>query len=298
MSLFAPTSAGDAGSLQPRTLFGYEILEQIGEGAGSIIYAASNVQTKQIYALKHVTRKTDKHIRFIEQLESEFDVGRKVLHPNLRRVFDYQVRKTLLGKVTEAALIMELLEGTPLDQNLPRAMTAMVRCFIETGQALEAMHQAGYLHCDLKPNNILLSREGRVKVIDLGQACIIGTKKARIQGTPDYIAPEQVKCLPVTVRTDIYNLGATMYWALSTRKLPTLFTIKKGENSLLVDDMIPAPHMINPLVPESLSNFVMECVRVNPRKRPADMSEVIRRLETINHGIQRDTAPAKNFGAA
>ena len=106
MSLFTPTSAGDAGSLRPRTLFGYEILEQIGEGAGSTIYAASNTQTKQIYALKHVTRKTDKHIRFIEQLESEFDVGRKVLHPNLRRVFDYQVKKTLLGKVVEAALVM------------------------------------------------------------------------------------------------------------------------------------------------------------------------------------------------
>jgi serine/threonine-protein kinase len=298
MSLFSPTSAGDPASPPPRQLFGYEIIEQIGEGAGSVIYAVSNLQSKQIYALKHVTRKTDKHIRFIEQLQSEFDVARKVSHSNLRRVFDYQTKRTLLGKVTEAILVMELFDGVPLDQNLPRAMTAMVRCFIETGQALEAMHQAGYVHCDLKPNNILLSREGKVKVIDLGQACIINTKKARIQGTPDYIAPEQVKCLPVTVRTDIYNLGATMYWALSTRKLPTLFTIKKSENSLLVDDLIPAPHMINPLVPESLSNFVMECVRVNPRKRPADMAEVIRRLETIEHGIQRDTSAAKNFGAA
>jgi serine/threonine protein kinase len=298
MSLFSPSSISDLPASKTAQLFGYEVLEPIGEGAGSLIYAVSQPETKQIYALKHVVRKTDKHARFIEQLEAEFEVGRKVSHPALRRVIDYQAKKTLLGKVTEAALIMELFDGVPLDQSLPRAMTAMVNCFIATGSALEAMHQAGYVHCDLKPNNILLGRDGVVKVIDLGQACKIATKKARIQGTPDYIAPEQVKCLPVSVRTDIYNLGATMYWALSGRKLPTLFTIKRGENSMLVDDMIPAPHVINPLVPESLSNFVMECVRVNPRKRPADMSEVLRRLEAINQGIQRDTAPAKNVGVA
>jgi serine/threonine-protein kinase len=137
-----------------------------------------------------------------------------------------------------------------------------------------------------------------VKVIDLGQACRAGTKKQRIQGTPDYIAPEQVKLLPVSIRTDIYNLGATMYWALSGRKLPTLFTLKKGDNSILADDLIPSPRVVNPLVPESLSNFVMECVRINPKKRPADLGEVTRRLEIINHGIERDTGAARNFGAA
>jgi serine/threonine-protein kinase len=301
MSLFSHSSyaAADTGSGMPKqSLFGYEIIDQIGEGAGSIIYAVSHPETKQLYALKHVVRKTDKHARFIDQLEAEFEVGRKISHPNLRRVIDFQAKKTLLGKVTEAALVMELFDGVPLDVNLPRAMTQLVEVFIETGKALEAMHLAGFVHCDLKPNNILVSREFHVKVIDLGQACPVGTKKERIQGTPDYIAPEQVKCLPVSLRTDIYNLGATMYWALSGRKMPTLFTIKKGENSILADDLIPSPHVINPLVPQSLSNFVMECVRINPRKRPADMGEVVRRLEIIHHGIQRDTANARNFGAA
>jgi serine/threonine-protein kinase len=282
----------------PRALFGYEVIEQIGEGAGSTIYAVTHSETKQIYALKHVLRKTEKHVRFIEQLEEEFEVGRKVSHKNLRRVIDYRTKKTILGKVTEAVLVMELFDGTPLEFSLPRAMTAMVDIFIETGRALEALHLNGYVHCDLKPNNILVGRDGSVKVIDLGQACPIDTKKARIQGTPDYIAPEQVKCLPVTIRTDIFNLGATMYWALSGRKMPTLFTISKGENSILSDDLMAAPHMVNPVVPETLSSFVMECVRTSPRKRPADMGEVVRRLEIINHGIHRDTERARNFGAA
>jgi eukaryotic-like serine/threonine-protein kinase len=286
------------GNSMPQELFGYEILDNIGEGAGSTIYAVSHRETKQIYALKHVIRKTDKHARFIDQLESEFDVARKCNHPNLRRVIDYHTKKTLLGKITEAALVMELFDGQPLEVNLPRAMTAIIDCFADTGRALEAMHTAGFVHCDLKPNNILLSKEGHVKVIDLGQACPVGTKKERIQGTPDYISPEQVKLLPVTIQTDIYNLGATMYWALSGRKMPTLFTINKGENSLLSDDLIQAPHLINPIVPESLSNFTMECVRINPRKRPADMGEVVRRLDIINHVIQRDSAGARNMGVA
>ncbi|HVT90810.1 MAG TPA: serine/threonine-protein kinase [Tepidisphaeraceae bacterium] len=287
----------DSGA-KPTALFGYDIIENIGEGAGSTIYAVSHIQTKQLYALKHVIRKTDKHARFIEQLESEFEVGRKVNHPKLRRVVDYQTKKTMLGKITEAALIMELFDGLPLDVNLPRGMGQLLECFIQTGQALEAMHASGFVHCDLKPNNILLDRDFNVKVIDLGQGCPVGTKKDRIQGTPDYIAPEQVKCLPVTFQTDIYNLGATMYWALCGRKMPTLFTIQKGENSILSDDLIPGPHVVNPLVPESLSNFVMECVRINPKKRPADMQEVVRRLEIIQHVVERDAANARNFGAA
>jgi serine/threonine-protein kinase len=282
----------------PQVLFGYEVIQPIGEGAGSVIYVVSHAETKQIYALKHVVRKTDKHARFIEQLESEFEVGRKVSHPNLRRIIDFQAKKTLLGKITEAALVMELFDGQPLETSMPRAMTAMVDVFAETGKALEAMHNMGFVHCDLKPNNILLSKEGKVKVIDLGQACPVGTQKERIQGTPDYIAPEQVKLLPVTIRTDIYNLGATMYWALSGKKMPTLFTIQKGENSILSDELMAAPAVINPVVPEALSNFVMECVRIRPEKRPADMGEVVRRLDIIGYGIQKETAQARNFGVA
>src|SRR5205823_1159523 len=129
----------------------------------------------------------------------------------------------------------------------------------------------GFVHCDLKPNNILLAPDGRVKVIDLGQACKVGTQKQRIQGTPDYISPEQVRREPVTQRTDVYNFGATLYWALTGRNFPTLFTLKRGENSFLVDSQIPTPQALNDEVPETLSNLAMECVRTNPAKRPADM---------------------------
>jgi eukaryotic-like serine/threonine-protein kinase len=286
------TGAAPAG--MPRTLFGYEVLQHIGTGAGSELYAVSEAGTRQVYALKHVVRKNDKAIRFIEQLENELAVGSKISHPVIRRVYGLKESRTLLRKVTEAALVMELFDGLPLEMSLPDELPALVNCFIKVANGLEAMHHAGYVHCDLKPNNILLDTRGNVKVIDLGQACATGTAKARIQGTPDYIAPEQVKCKPVSNRTDMFNLGATMYWALTGRKLPTLFTLRRGDNSFLVDNAFDSPRMINPGVPEALSNLVMECARTDERKRPADMGDVRRRLELSHHLLTRPlgSAPA------
>jgi serine/threonine protein kinase len=119
----------------------------------------------------------------------------------------------------------------------------------------------------------------------------MGTAKSRIQGTPDYISPEQVKCKPVSGRTDIFNLGATMYWALTGKKLPTLFTLKRDENSLLAADLMESPRQLNIQVPEAFSSLVMECVRSDEHKRPQDMAEVRRRLELTHHLLTRATRP-------
>lgn len=129
-------------------------------------------------------------------------------------------------------------------------------------------------------------------MIDFGQACKVGTVKERIQGTPDFIAPEQVKRDAVTFRTDVFNFGATLYWALSGAKIPTLFTIKKDENSFLVHDKIATPRDLNPQIPETLSNLVMECIHTNPNKRPESMADVTRRLEIIEHSWKRRAATA------
>ncbi len=273
----------------PKSLFGYDVLDFIGEGAGSLLYAVSDPATRQLYALKHVIRKADKDIRFVEQLETEYEVGQRVRHPALRRSIDLKYERTLLRRVTAAALVLELVDGRPLEFALPRTLKSVVNVFIQTAAALHAMHEAGYVHCDLKPNNILVDAAGGVKVIDLGQAARSGTAKERIQGTPDYIAPEQVKREPVTPRTDVFNFGATLYWALSGKKLPTLFTLSRGENSFLLDDAIETPRQANPTIPEPLSRLTMECVRSNAMKRPESMSIVQRRLEIIHHGLTRSS---------
>lgn len=270
----------------PSTLFGYTVIDWIGAGAASQIYAVTDPATRQIYALKHVIRKNDKDDRFIDQLEAEHEVSSKFSHPGLRRTFDLRFERTLLRRVTAAALVMELIDARSLEDFVP-SQQALVKICIKAADALHALHQMGYVHCDLKPNNIMVDAKGKVTVIDFGQAARSGTVKERIQGTPDFISPEQVKRDPVTFQTDIFNLGATMYFALAGKKLPTLFTLKKGANSFLVDDVIETPRQANPAVPENLSNLVMECVRNNPAKRPPDMHQVARRLEIILHSFGR-----------
>ena len=273
----------------PAKLFGYDVLGLIGVGAGSTIYCVSHPLTKQLYVLKHVVRKTEKDERFIGQLQTEFEVGSKLVSPHLRKSITFKVNHIgLLRRPVDAALVLELFDGISLEQQTPRDLLEIVSAFIQTAQGLHALHESGYVHCDLKPNNILRDgATGAVKVIDLGQAAKIGTTKKRVQGTPDYMAPEQVKLLPVTVRTDAFNFGATLYFCLTGMKLPTLFNLKKTENSFLVDDKIETPIQLNPLIPEPLSNLVMECVRTSPSKRPADMIELGRRLDVVEFTLQR-----------
>ncbi len=214
-----------AGSI-PRSLYGYDVTDFIGEGAGSMIYSAVDPSNNHPYALKHVAVKTDKDQRFVEQLVNEFEIGTKAAHPLLRRSVDLKLTKTLLRKITDAVLVMELVEGTSCETRPPTEVSKIIDIFHQTAVALAALHQLNFVHCDLKPNNILVKPDGRIKLIDLGQACPVGSVKKRIQGTPDFISPEQVRCEPVTFQTDIYHLGATFYWLLCKKKLQTLFTIK------------------------------------------------------------------------
>ncbi|MDW8263547.1 MAG: serine/threonine-protein kinase [Phycisphaerales bacterium] len=273
-------------------LLNYEVLERLGEGARSTIYLVVDPETGRRYALKHVKREDPKDIRFIEQMESEFDISRQFNHPNLRRSYDLKIQKTLLLKVTEAFLLMELVDGRPLDVYLPPDLLDVLDTFTCAAQGLKYMHGLGYVHCDVKPNNILRNDAGQVKVIDYGQSCKIGTIKERIQGTPDYIAPEQVARRPVTIQTDVFNLGATLYWAVSGKTIPTLYTTsKKGENSLLSDDLITQPIQLNPRLPQAVNNLVMDMIATNPRKRPDGMDEVIRRLELGKHLIEKERNP-------
>ena len=282
-----------------QTLLHYEVLDRLGEGAGSVIYAVKDPTTGRKYALKHVLRHKDKDVRFIEQMETEYEVSKNFTHPNLRRSFDLKIVKSILLKKTEAFLVMELFEGKPLETRPPSSMLDVVDTFIPAAQGIKALHEMGYIHCDLKPNNILRDGSGMVKVIDFGQTAKIGTIKERIQGTPDYISPEQVERRPITVQTDIYNFGATVYWALTGKTIPTQYTVsRKGEHSFLLDTLIPSPQQLNPKTPTALSNLVMECVSTNPRKRPPDMEQTIMRLELAKHVILKHMNPVGSNPAA
>jgi serine/threonine-protein kinase len=129
-----------------------------------------------------------------------------------------------------------------------------------------------------------MSESGSIKIIDLGQSCKIGTIKPRIQGTPDYIAPEQVRRKPLGPKTDIFNLGATMYWALTGKHVPTLIP-KKNRLGLPIPQPRLAPHELRKQLPIGVSKLVMDCIEDQPLQRPRDMMTVISRLDLLVHSI-------------
>ncbi len=267
---------------------GYTVLERLGTGARSSIWQVADLRTGQVYALKRVKRRVTDDNRFLEQTQNEFALSVRFDNPYLRKSFELR-RVRRFFQLRELHVLMEYVDGKTLEQLGPKGIHGTIGIFLKVAQGLESLHQLGYVHADIKPNNILVGRNGEVKIIDFGQSCPIGYIKERIQGTPDYIAPEQVRRLPLDQRTDVFNLGATLYWILTGRAFPTIMPSPKrrtGIDLLGPREAIP-PHEINENVPLALSRLVMDCCQNNVKDRPADMREVVRRLEMAQHLIER-----------
>lgn len=264
------------------SLAGYRITRQIGVGARSTINLAVHVKTGRPFAIKHVVRHTPDDDRFIEQVETEYAVTNEIKHPYLRHSHHiHRIRKLL--QVKEVMLVMEYVDGMHLEAARPNRLNTFLTIFRKVARGLAALHETGQVHSDIKPTNIMVGTKGIVKIIDFGQSCPIGHKKERIQGTPDYIAPEQVRRLQLDERTDVYNLGATMYWVLTSENYPTAIqgTDSGGGMRIMVSDKPLAPIELNDKIPPSLSQFVVDCCRENPAERPADMKQVLARLAVV-----------------
>lgn len=268
---------------------GYRVLSLAGEGAASLIYLVQDPDTKQIWALKHVEKEEPKDQRFLDQAQSEYEIAQRLSHPSIRKIVRLIKKREMLLNVKDLYLLMEYVDGISLEKVPNLTMERAVHIFHQVAEALAHMHAQGFVHADMKPNNVIVTGAGDAKIIDLGQSCRIGTIKPRIQGTPDYIAPEQVHRRAITPKTDIYNLGATMYWVLTRRNIPT--ALAKGDSLVgsLDDHMIDKPIPVsdlNPKVNGRLAELVMQCVEVDPEKRPESMAAVADRLNLI-HGILR-----------
>ena len=272
---------------------GMVVLAELGRGAASIIYLVQDPKTKQIWALKHVHRETKKDQRYIDQTVQEHAVGAKLDNPLIRRI-GRLIKARSLMTLKEIYLLMEYVDGVSLEREQPSSMTDLVGLFKLAAQGLAYMHSKGFVHADIKPNNIIIVGD-RIKIIDLGQSCAIGFIKPRIQGTPDYIAPEQVHRQPITAKTDIYNLGATMYWCLTRKNIPT--ALPKGDSLVgsLDAEFIerPAPvRELNPDAPVRLEELVMACVEPATENRPSDMALVADRLDLIHARMIADAQQA------
>ncbi|HBG28820.1 MAG: hypothetical protein A2Y10_06840 [Planctomycetes bacterium GWF2_41_51] len=266
-------------------LDGFTIIKKLGIGARTTIFLAKDEENGKTIALKRAVYEKPEDLRIFEQIENEYRVSKIVNHPYLRKCGKLiKIRKLL--KVKELLLTMDLFEGESLERSKSLSLGDVMLVFRMVAEGLNAMHQQGFIHCDIKPNNILINNDsGAISIIDLGQGCKIGTVKPRIQGTPDYIAPEQVKRMHLDARTDVFNLGATMYWALTGKNVPTLIPQANDIAAMMGQKGFAAPHEIYNKIPISVSRLVVDCVREEPIKRPKSMSEIISRLDLLIHSI-------------
>ena len=274
----------------PKTLEvpGYQVMRYLGSGARSTIWQIKDRQTGEMFALKRVIKREAADAKFLAQAINEYNVSSQLRHHTLRRVLRLRRIKRWLS-VREVHLVMELCDGTTLQEDRPESVAETVRVFREVGEALVYMNNKGFVHADMKPNNILVADDGTVKIIDMGQSCPLGTVKERIQGTPDFIAPEQVHRRPLDRRTDVFNLAAALYWTLTGRAIPTALP-KKGPVTLVAEMAVVPPEQVNPRVPPSLSKLIRDCTEAIPDNRPSSMNEVVSRLGLIAHTLkERET---------
>ncbi|HWL92886.1 MAG TPA: serine/threonine-protein kinase [Phycisphaerae bacterium] len=280
---------------------GYNILSKLGEGARSQVYQVVHPSTGQVFAVKRVLREAGEDTRYLDQAINEYNIAAKMRHPTLRKAFELKRIRKLL-RLVEIQVFMEFVDGTSLDKARPARLERTVEIFLRVGDGLQAMHDEGFLHADIKPNNILLAYKGDVRIIDFGQCCEIGFRKPRIQGTPDYIAPEQVERLELTPQTDIFNFGATLYWALTGQTFATVLAKGKKKAEPRKAAPSPEPATINQDVPRDLSRLIMECCEHNRADRPRTMKDVLARLGAFlpppARGKNEQAAPSAARSAA
>jgi serine/threonine-protein kinase len=245
-----------------------------------------------------VVKNSPSEQRFIDQAVTEYEISKQLDSPLIRKVHKL-IRQRALLRTSEVLVLMELVVGQTLESIKFNGMVSYCKLFHAAAKGLKCMHDAGFVHADIKPNNIMVTKQGTVKLIDFGQSCKNGTVKERIQGTPDYIAPEQVKRQPITPKTDMFNLGATMYWLLTEKRVPTMMPRKKdrGETVQLrteePEKTLQPPIELRPDCPPALSNLILECVAKDPNDRPDHMQSVMDRVEIAAGQAKRAQSESK-----
>src|SRR5579872_1990586 len=197
----------------------YELLEQIGQGGMGVVYRGRHVETGQIVAVKVMTAESMREPVLLKRFAKECSVAARLHHPHIVRGLDFGVENE------RPYLVMEFVEGQSLGQRIrqhgPLPEADAVRFIVQIADALHLAHQTKLIHRDVKPDNILLTKDGQAKLTDLGlikdlDAGTILTKPRSAMGTVVFTAPEQFEnAHEANALCDVYGLGATLYYALT-----------------------------------------------------------------------------------
>ncbi len=259
----------------------YRIIEKLGVGAQTRVFRARDMRTGQDYTVKIVKIVKPEDAGFIELLKAENAIGSTIDHPVIRKVYELRLLRQRF-RVRGAILFLEYVNGSPLgDKEFRRPLDEVLAIFGQAAGGLHAMHVAGWVHADLKPNNILVSQDGAVKIIDLGQSARIHEAKARVQGTIDYMAPEQVQRGKLDQRTDVFGLGATLHKVLIGKAIATEMnqTVSMHSQSLVGRRISEIREATVHELPTCVTRLIDDCCHPDPSSRIADMPAVIQRIE-------------------
>jgi len=268
--------------MRPTILAGCELLDRIATGAASVIYRARDRKSGAIVAVKHLVVREKADRKYLRHARNEYRVLKALEGPDgrppdgivraLRRA-----QRGFLRRRKEHILVMEYLDGPDLRRERRYPLGQMVDILTQVASAVSAIHTRGYVHGDLKPENIIVNHDGVATLVDFGFACKIGARLSTVRGTREYIAPEQVERGIMTVQTDLYNLGATMYFLLTGRHVPAIIAPHENGAHFIAHHRARAqpPKEIRPEIPAALDDVVMRCLERDPLARPSCMEEVL-----------------------
>lgn len=260
----------------------YQILEELGRGGMGRVYKAYDTDIKEHVALKLLNPEIAADEGIIERFRNELKFARRISHRHVCRMFD-------LGKSEETAYIsMEFVSGEDLKTLLKRVGQLPVKRTVDiaeqVAEGLAEAHRLGVVHRDLKPQNVMIDRDGNARIMDFGIARSVKgrgiTDAGVIIGTPDYMSPEQFEGQEADQRSDIYSFGAVLYEMVIGE--PPF----EGETPLVVaakhkTEQPRDPHEINPQIPEALSRLILRCLEKEPERRFSSADEILTDLKTI-----------------
>src|SRR6056300_1313097 len=197
----------------------YEILEILGEGGMAFVYKARDMQLEKFVAIKTLKPNYVNQETFVDRFKREAKTAANLNHPNIVQIFDWGIEE-------EPYFVMEYIEGNTLTsiiaKNRSISLSDVLFIGAQVSSGLHAAHQKGLVHRDIKPGNIMITPDGKVKVTDFGMVSLQNeesdiTKTGSILGTASYISPEQAQGKPVSIESDLYSLGTVLYELITGR---------------------------------------------------------------------------------
>ena len=256
----------------------YEILGQIGSGGMAYVYKARDKKLNRMVAIKVLKEEFCKNQDFVKKFRGEAQAAAGLSHNNIVGVYDVGDDDNI------HYIVMELVDGITLKEYINRkkklGIKESIGISIQVAQGLETAHAHHIVHRDIKPQNIIISRDARIKVTDFGIARAITDETTNLYGAAGsvhYISPEQARGGYCDERSDIYSLGITMY-EMVTGRVPF-----DGDTTVAVaiahinDEMTP-PSEIEPAVPAALEDIIFKCTSKKPEQRYANCAELIKDL--------------------